>query len=91
MMRIYVGNLPYSVTDDDLRDVFGQFGELTTAEVVKDKFSGQSKGFGFVDMPDNADAQQAIKSLNDTNLKGRKLTVNEARPRAERPPQKRFR
>lgn len=91
MMRIYVGNLPYSVSDDDLRDVFGQFGELASAEVVKDKFSGQSKGFGFVDMPDNADAQQAIKSLNDTNLKGRKLTVNEARPRAERPPQKRFR
>jgi RNA recognition motif-containing protein len=90
-MRIYVGNLPYSVTDDDLRDVFGQFGELASAEVVTDKFSGQSKGFGFVDMPDNGDAQQAIKALNDTNLKGRKLTVNEARPRAERPPQKRFR
>jgi RNA recognition motif-containing protein len=84
-MRIYVGNLPYSVTDDDLRDVFGSFGELAAAEVIKDKFSGQSKGFGFVDMPNNAEADAAIKALNETDLKGRKLTVNEARPRAERP------
>jgi RNA recognition motif-containing protein len=84
-MRIYVGNLPYSVTDDDLRDVFGDFGELAAAEVIKDKFSGQSKGFGFVDMPNNAEADAAIKALNETDLKGRKLTVNEARPRAERP------
>jgi RNA recognition motif-containing protein len=84
-MRIYVGNLPYSVTDDDLQEMFSEFGELTSAEVVKDKFSGQSKGFGFVDMPDNADAEEAIKSLNDQPVQGRKLTVNEARPRAERP------
>lgn len=90
-MRIYVGNLPYSVTDEDLRDAFGEFGELTGAEVVKDKFSGQSKGFGFVEMRDNADADAAIKALNETMFKGRKLTVNEARPRAERPPQRRFR
>jgi RNA recognition motif-containing protein len=88
-MRIYVGNLPYSVTDDDLRDTFGEFGELTSAEVVKDKFSGQSKGFGFVDMPSNSEAEEAIKSLNDSAMKGRKITVNEARPRAERP-QRRF-
>jgi RNA recognition motif-containing protein len=84
-MRIYVGNLTYSVTDDDLRDVFGQFGELAAAEVIKDKFSGQSKGFGFVDMPNKSDADAAIKALNETDYKGRKLTVNEARPRAERP------
>lgn len=84
-MRIYVGNLTYSVTDDDLRDVFGQFGEIAAAEVIKDKFSGQSKGFGFVDMPKNNEADAAIKALNETDLKGRKLTVNEARPRAERP------
>jgi RNA recognition motif-containing protein len=88
-MRIYVGNLPYSVTDDELRDTFAEFGELSSAEVVKDKFSGQSKGFGFVDMPNNSEADQAIKSLNDSVLKGRKITVNEARPRAERP-QRRF-
>lgn len=84
-MRIYVGNLPYSVTDDDLRDTFSEFGEILSAEVVKDKFSGQSKGFGFVDMPNNSEADDAIKTLNDTPLKGRKLTVNEARPRPERP------
>lgn len=89
-MRIYVGNLPYSATDEDLREAFGEFGELTSAEVVKDKFSGQSKGFGFVEMPNNADADQAIKSLNDTMLKGRKLTVNEARPRPDKP-QRHFR
>jgi RNA recognition motif-containing protein len=84
-MRIYVGNLPYSVTDDELRETFGEFGELASAEVVKDRFSGQSKGFGFVDMPNNSEADQAIKALNDTPLKGRKLTVNEARPRTDRP------
>ncbi len=84
-MTIYVGNLPYSVTDDDLRNIFGEFGELAAAEVIKDKFSGQSKGFGFVDMPSNSAADAAIKALNETDMKGRKLTVNEARPRAERP------
>jgi RNA recognition motif-containing protein len=84
-MRIYVGNLPYSVTDDELRQTFAEFGELASAEVIKDKFSGQSKGFGFVDMPNNSEADQAIKALNDQPLKGRKLTVNEARPRPERP------
>ncbi|TCT20830.1 RNA recognition motif domain-containing protein [Thiobaca trueperi] len=84
-MRIYVGNLPYSVTDDDLRNIFGEFGDLAAAEVIKDKFSGQSKGFGFVDMPNNSEADAAIKALNETDMKGRKLTVNEARPRAERP------
>jgi RNA recognition motif-containing protein len=84
-MRIYVGNLPYSVMDDDLREVFGEYGEVAGAEVIKDKFSGQSKGFGFVDMPNNSEADAAIKALNETDLKGRKMTVNEARPRAERP------
>lgn len=84
-MRIYVGNLPYSMTDDELRNIFGEFGELAGAEVIKDKFSGQSKGFGFVDMPNNSEANAAIKALNETDMKGRKLTVNEARPRAERP------
>lgn len=84
-MRIYVGNLPYSVTDEDLRDVFGEYGELASAEVIMDKFSGQSKGFGFVDMPNNAQATAAIKALHEADLKGRKLTVNEARPRPERP------
>ncbi len=82
-MRIYVGNLPYSVTDEDLREVFGEYGELAAAEVIKDKFSGQSKGFGFVDMPNNSEADSAIKELNESVFKGRKLTVNEARPREQ--------
>ncbi|EXJ17042.1 RNA-binding protein [Imhoffiella purpurea] len=68
-----------------MRTIFGEFGELASAEVIKDKFSGQSKGFGFVDMPSNSDADAAIKALNESDMKGRKLTVNEARPRAERP------
>ena len=84
-MRIYVGNLPYSVTDEDLQETFSAFGALASAEVVKDKFSGQSKGFGFVDMPNHAEADTAIRALHDQPLKGRKLTVNEARPRPERP------
>jgi RNA recognition motif-containing protein len=82
-MRIYVGNLPYSVTDEDLREVFGEYGELSSAEVIKDKFSGQSKGFGFVEMPNGSEADAAIKELNESPFKGRKLTVNEARPRSE--------
>lgn len=87
-MRIYVGNLPYSVTDDELRDLFSEFGALSSAEVIKDKFSGQSKGFGFVEMPNQAEAETAIQQLNDSVMKGRKVTVNEARPRAERPPRR---
>jgi RNA recognition motif-containing protein len=89
-MRIYVGNLSYSVTSEDLREAFGQYGEVASAEVVQDKFSGQSKGFGFVDLPDNSDADRAIKELNDQVFKGRKMTVNEAKPRAPRPQQRRY-
>jgi len=89
-MRIYVGNLSYSVTSEDLREVFGEYGEVASAEVVQDKFSGQSKGFGFVDIPNNADADRAIKELNDQVYKGRKMTVNEAKPRAPRPQQRRY-
>ncbi|MBK5929286.1 RNA recognition motif domain-containing protein [Halochromatium salexigens] len=84
-MRIYVGNLKYSVNDDSLREMFSEFGEVASADVIKDKFSGQSKGFGFVDMPNKSEAEDAIQALNDTLQDGRKLTVNEARPRTERP------
>lgn len=83
-MRIYLGNLNYEVTDDELREIFGEFGEVASADVIKDKFSGQSKGFGFVDMPDNEQAQKAIKALNGKLVKGRNLTVNEARPKVPR-------
>ncbi len=82
-MRIYVGNLSYQVTDDELRQSFEAFGEVTSATVIMDKFSGQSKGFGFVEMPSKAEAEAAISSLNGKDVKGRPLNVNEARPRPE--------
>ncbi len=89
-MNIYVGNLPYSVTEDDLRTAFAAFGEVSSASVITDKFTGQSKGFGFVEMSDNSAADSAIKSLNDSDLGGRKIKVNEARPRTERPARPRY-
>lgn len=84
-MNIYVGNLAYGVTEDDLRQAFAQFGTVASANVITDKFSGQSKGFGFVEMPDNSQAEAAIQALNDTALKGRNMKVNQARPREARP------
>ncbi len=85
-MNIYVGNLAYSVTEDDLRDAFAAYGEISSVSLITDKFSGQSKGFGFVEMPSNSEADAAIKALNETALKGRNMKVNQAKPRAERPP-----
>ena len=84
-MNIYVGNLAYSVTDSDLRELFSTYGEISAVNLITDKFSGQSKGFGFVEMDDNSQADAAIKALNDTDLKGRNIKVNQAKPRAERP------
>lgn len=88
-MKIYVGNLPFSVKDTDLRDAFARFGEVADATVIKDRESGRSKGFGFVDMPDGTAAKDAIKALNDTDFKGRNIKVNEAMPRADKPPPRR--
>jgi len=88
-MYIYVGNLSYSMTDEDLRDLCAEFGEVTSANVIMDKFSGQSKGFGFVEMPQQADAEAAIKALNDQDVKGRRIKVNQARPKEERAPRRR--
>ena len=82
-MRIYVGNLSYEVTEEDLRLAFEPFGQVESAAIIKDKYSGQSKGFGFVEMPSKAEAQSAIDGLNGTELKGKTLNVNEARPRTE--------
>jgi len=82
-MNIYVGNLSYSVTSDDLRKAFEPFGEVSTANVVTDKFTGQSKGFGFVEMSNKAQGEAAIKGLEGQDLKGRTIRVNEARPRTE--------
>lgn len=84
-MNIYVGNLAYSVTEDDLRTAFEGFGKVDRVSVITDKFSGQSKGFGFVEMPDDQEAAQAVKSLNGSDLKGRNIKVNEAKPRTDRP------
>jgi len=85
-MNIYAGNLAYSVTEDDLREAFSAFGEVSSVSLITDKFTGQSKGFGFVEMPSNAEANAAIKDLNGKSLNGRNITVNEAKPRAERSP-----
>ena len=82
-MNIYVGNLPHDVTEEDLRQTFEDFGQVASVTVVKDKFSGESRGFGFVEMPAKAEAQSAISSLNGKDLKGRTMNVNEARPRTE--------
>ena len=84
-MRIYVGNLPYSATEAELRDAFAAFGEVSSVNVITDKYSGQSKGFAFVEMDDNSSADAAIKDLNETPLGGRNIKVNEAKPRGERP------
>lgn len=83
-MNIYVGNLAFSITEDELRQAFEAFGKVDTATIIKDKYSGQSKGFGFVEMPSGDEARAAIEGLNGKDLKGRNLNVNEARPRAEK-------
>lgn len=82
-MNIYVGNLSREVTEDDLQQMFADFGQVASVTVIKDKFSGESRGFGFVEMPNKAEGQAAINGVNGKELKGRRLNVNEARPRAE--------
>jgi RNA recognition motif-containing protein len=82
-MNIYVGNLSYSVTEDDLRQAFEAFGQVASVSIIKDKFSNQSKGFGFVEMPTQEEAQAAISGMNGKELKGRAMNVNEARPRTD--------
>lgn len=84
-MNIYVGNLAYSVTEEELREAFTAFGAVTSVNLITDRFSGQSKGFGFLEMSENTEADAAIKGLNGTALQGRNLTVNPAKPRGERP------
>ncbi len=80
-MNIYVGNLSFQMTDEDLKAEFEKFGKVSKASIIKDKLSGRSKGFGFVEMPDKAEAEEAIKKLDGAPVKGRNLKVNEARPR----------
>lgn len=85
-MNIYVGNLSYRMTDEELKEAFAAYGEVTSAKIIMDKETGRSKGFGFVEMPDNGQAQEAISALNDKDLGGRSLRVNEARPRKDNGP-----
>ena len=82
-MNIYVGNLSWSLKDQDLANLFSPFGEVTSAKIVTDKFTQRSKGFGFVEMANDAEAQTAIDSLNNTEVEGRNLVVNESRPKTE--------
>lgn len=83
-MNIYVGNLPFSTTDDELQDLFSQFGDVRRAQVITDRETGRSRGFGFVEMDDDDAAQEAMTSLNEQQYGGRSLTVNEARPKNEK-------
>ena len=82
--KLYVGNLPYTTTDEDLKELFSQAGAVETATIIKDKFSGRSKGFGFVEMSSSEEAEKAIDMFNEKEQEGRKLVVNEARPMKER-------
>jgi RNA recognition motif-containing protein len=84
-MNIYVGNLAYSVTDNDLRELFSEYGEVAGVSVIIDKRSGRPKGFGFVEMPNQQEAEAAISALNETSVQGRDIKVNEARPREDNP------
>lgn len=82
--KLYVGNLPYSVTDESLKELFAEAGEVTEAKVITDKFSGRSKGFGFVTMKDEQTATKAVETMNNKDIEGRPLKVNVARPMRER-------
>jgi len=82
-MNIYVGSLSFDVTEQDLREAFEPFGEVTSVNIIKDKYTGESRGFGFVEMSEKAEGEAAVTGLNDKELKGRALKVNEARPRPQ--------
>ncbi len=84
-MNIYVGSLSYDATEDEVREVFTPYGEISSISIITDKFSGKSKGFGFVEMPKQEEAEEAIKCLDGSDMKGRNIKVNEARPKEERP------
>ena len=84
-VNIYAGNLSHELTEEELQEAFTEFGEITSARIITDRYSGVSRGFGFVEMPSKSEAEAAIAGLNGRELKGRALTVNEARPRTEGP------
>jgi RNA recognition motif-containing protein len=82
-MNIYVGNLPFKIEEEDLRKIFEAYGEVESVKIISDKFSGRSKGFGFVEMPDDDEARKSIDELNNTEFEGRNIVVNKARERSE--------
>ncbi|MBN1151539.1 RNA-binding protein [candidate division WOR-3 bacterium] len=84
-MKLYVGNLPYELNEDELRTMFAQFGEVASVNIISDRVTKRPKGFGFVEMPNNQEAENAMKDLNEKEVKGRKIRVNEARPKEENP------
>lgn len=84
-MNIYVGNLSFDITQDELQQAFAAHGEVASASIIEDKYTGRSRGFGFVEMPKDEEARAAIEQMNETDLKGRKLNVNEAKPRNDSP------
>jgi RNA recognition motif-containing protein len=84
-MNIYVGNLAYNVTEDDLQSIFSEYGEVTSVNIIKERFSGQSKGFGFVEMPNNSEADKAIKALNGSKVKEQSIKISQAKPPSKKP------
>jgi len=84
-MNIYVGNLPFDISEDELSEVFTEFGAVSSTKIIQDRETGRSKGFGFIEMDNDDEAQEAIKSLNGNSVKGRDIKVNESKPREERP------
>lgn len=89
-MKVYVGNLPFTVDQEKLKELFASYGEAEEVIVISDKFSGRSKGFGFITFKDEESAKKAIAEMNDKEIEGRKLKVNEAKPMEDRPPRKNF-
>ena len=81
-MNIYVGNLPFNLGEEDLKEIFEEYGEVSTVKIISDKFTGRSKGFGFVEMENDGEAGNAIKELNNDEISGRNIKVNESKPRA---------
>ncbi|WP_321373962.1 RNA-binding protein [uncultured Draconibacterium sp.] len=80
-MNIYIGNLPFNMGEEDLREIFEEYGEVASAKIIMDKFTGRSKGFGFVEMEDDSEANKAIEELNNAEVAGRNIKVNESKPR----------
>lgn len=85
MTNIYVGNLSFDTTEEDIREAFAQYGQVEAVNIIKDRETGRSRGFAFVEMPDGEEAKEAIENLNLADIAGRRVTVNEARPRSDRP------